>query len=329
MQSKDNRLQYIDMTKGFGILLVILGHAYPVNEIRIWLHSFHMPLFFIISGCLFYYSEGFNKSIRNLFKSRVKVLLRPYILFNIVFILINYVLSRFTVDSLVNDINTVIRLNGLVALWFLPALFISELSFIIINKIFKSNKLIVLFIAFLFTISILVAKSYLKYIVILRSFIGLGFFAIGYYGFKYIKELELRWSLIILLIIINIALSNINGFVDLFQLQFNNILLYIVSSLLGTFSIVLAFKKFDTINILVYLGKNSLIVMCTHQCIMSFIRVITKNDLTGIISGLVLCILVVCIELPIIKLINRYVPFIIGKKNIKNTKISIKVDGSV
>ncbi|XAM50859.1 hypothetical protein TVTCOM_09680 [Terrisporobacter vanillatitrophus] len=154
MKNKDNRLQYIDMTKGFSILLVILGHAYPVNDIRIRLHSFHMPLFFIISGCLFYYSEGLNKSIRNLFKSRIKVLLRPYIIFNIVFIFINYVLSSFTVDSLVNDINTVIRLNGLVALCFLLALFIIELIFVIINKIFKSNKLIVLFIVFLFTISI-------------------------------------------------------------------------------------------------------------------------------------------------------------------------------
>ncbi|WP_434798711.1 hypothetical protein [Terrisporobacter vanillatitrophus] len=36
---------------------------------------------------------------------------------------------------------------------------------------------------------------------ILKSFIGLGFFAIGYYGFKYIKELELRWSGLIISIL--------------------------------------------------------------------------------------------------------------------------------
>lgn len=45
------RLDYIDYTKGFGILLVILGHIYDTsNPIKIWLYSFHMPLFFIISG---------------------------------------------------------------------------------------------------------------------------------------------------------------------------------------------------------------------------------------------------------------------------------------
>ena len=47
------RIDYLDYTKGFGILLVILGHIYDAsNPIKIWLYSFHMPLFFIISGFL-------------------------------------------------------------------------------------------------------------------------------------------------------------------------------------------------------------------------------------------------------------------------------------
>ena len=47
------RLNYLDFVKGFAILLVVLGHIYDIsNPIKIWLYSFHMPLFFIISGIL-------------------------------------------------------------------------------------------------------------------------------------------------------------------------------------------------------------------------------------------------------------------------------------
>jgi acyltransferase len=49
-----HRIEYIDSLKGIGILLVLLGH---VSGIPATLHdviySFHMPLFFIISGFLF------------------------------------------------------------------------------------------------------------------------------------------------------------------------------------------------------------------------------------------------------------------------------------
>ena len=44
----NNRLTYMDVAKGFGILCVIAGHM--GNEtINRFVFSFHMPLFFILS----------------------------------------------------------------------------------------------------------------------------------------------------------------------------------------------------------------------------------------------------------------------------------------
>lgn len=55
----EKRLDYIDKLRGFAILLVVMGHLYlpytaqgnshPVAEM---IYSFHMPLFFFISGYL-------------------------------------------------------------------------------------------------------------------------------------------------------------------------------------------------------------------------------------------------------------------------------------
>lgn len=45
------RIEYIDIAKGIGILLVIAGHLFAYRgPISRWIFSFHMPLFFILSG---------------------------------------------------------------------------------------------------------------------------------------------------------------------------------------------------------------------------------------------------------------------------------------
>ena len=50
----NQRIQYIDIAKGIGILLVVIGHC--INSLSFlgkWIWSFHMPLFFVISGLCF------------------------------------------------------------------------------------------------------------------------------------------------------------------------------------------------------------------------------------------------------------------------------------
>lgn len=44
------RVKWIDTVKGFGILLVVLEHVYRYNAVSVWITSFHMPMFFILSG---------------------------------------------------------------------------------------------------------------------------------------------------------------------------------------------------------------------------------------------------------------------------------------
>ena len=61
------RLDYLDLAKGIGILIVMLGHFpfYGEPHISIQLYdfifSFHMPLFFIITGIIFGYSRKWEK----------------------------------------------------------------------------------------------------------------------------------------------------------------------------------------------------------------------------------------------------------------------------
>lgn len=45
----NERNEYMDRTKGIGILAVILAHI-GVGEFGTFLYTFHLPLFFIITG---------------------------------------------------------------------------------------------------------------------------------------------------------------------------------------------------------------------------------------------------------------------------------------
>lgn len=89
MGAERRRETWLDGLKGFGCLLVILGHVLsgyldagtfpgfygPLYSLRSWIYSFHMPLFFLLSGFTFtlaYYREdhlrrdGFFRQLLNL-----------------------------------------------------------------------------------------------------------------------------------------------------------------------------------------------------------------------------------------------------------------------
>ncbi len=66
-----NRDVTIDILKGIGILAVIVGHLTSFG--RQFIFSFHMPLFFIVSGYLFS-----SKPLKASLKSDFKRLVLPY-----------------------------------------------------------------------------------------------------------------------------------------------------------------------------------------------------------------------------------------------------------
>ena len=92
----NSRIDYIDALKGFAILLMVMGHSlswqfadYPIlftdanpsvdfikaTVIHDFIYSFHMPLFFMLSGYFMHIKRGIWGTILN--KSRR--LLVPYV----------------------------------------------------------------------------------------------------------------------------------------------------------------------------------------------------------------------------------------------------------
>lgn len=322
MQTVKNRLDYIDLSKGFTIILVVLGHIYQDNYIRTWLYSFHIPLFFIISGILLNYKDINNNNFLSILETKIKSIMIPYFCFealNIIIWLINN--KEFTISALRWNIIDTILLYAHGTTWFLPCLFIAEIIFIIIRKIIKNDYFTIITCILITTLPFVLNLGQGITLIIFRSCIALGFICLGYFIYPIQKDINLSKIKISIIFCINIILCILNGRVDLYKITFNNVILYFLCAFLGSISILMIFKNIKFNRGLSYFGKNSLIIMCVHNNLILILQSIFKFSYDGYVKGLILLIIVMIIQIPIIEIINRYLPFMIGKKRIKIRKI--------
>jgi len=126
----------IDIAKGIGIILVVIGHV-PVpyyKELYIGIYMFHMPLFFFLSGCFFKSGKNVGWDIYK----KIRTILVPYFVFSILgnasFWLRNMLFHKST-----NQYSLIGLLNASNSpLWFLGSLFVIFLIYELLD-LFKHN----------------------------------------------------------------------------------------------------------------------------------------------------------------------------------------------
>ena len=130
------RISYIDMAKGMGIILVVAGHTGFLSEtVLTWVMSFHMPLFFILSGMLLSHTHADRQNMSTFLKKKARGILIPYFSFSALSILFSAILDNASFASyLPNALVQTFTLYGISVLWFLPALFLGETVFLLIRK---------------------------------------------------------------------------------------------------------------------------------------------------------------------------------------------------
>lgn len=164
------RLQWADAARGIAIMLVILGHTCPPPYTAAFIYAFHMPLFFLLSG-LFMQED---MSWRSWWQKRVRTLLVPFVIFNIVLLVSDLCIVAISPNGHA-PIGIPSRLMGTLtgwrsaawplfqdtpihawssSLWFLPALFMAQALLLLIYKLTlgktykQSSTIIVIIISF-------------------------------------------------------------------------------------------------------------------------------------------------------------------------------------
>ncbi len=346
----NKRLTYLDLARGIGILLVVLGHLEYISEsVRGFISAFHMPLFFVISGCLIALKNETNTDFKTLITKKAHGLLIPYLWFSLIYIpidIMNVCIHHIDMNTFIFNITSSFIFSGVGVLWFLPALFIAEVSALLLIKKFIRPYIVIpvtVLLSILLYLSVYyfipmtdpVLSNLFVYIIsgllraILRGIIASVFVVAGYYSYTWILGRKTDFSLVQLIIglalmLITVLLFRVNGCVDFHFLILKNIAVYFPLAISSSLGIILICKNMFSVKLLEFYGKNSLIIMATHvQCYIMYIAIkLSQICLQNHEGSLLLTILFIAsiviivflIETVVILITNRFFPFVLGKK---------------
>lgn len=204
-----NRILELDMLRGFAIIMMVIGHSFIIQPFNIhdvpwcicvknWIYTYHMELFFLISGCVFK-CDNYTKYIKN----KVERILVPYVFFGVITLLLHAVpigvvnrhisVTKGIVDMLVYGGNY----------WFLYCLFVIFTLYPLVAKLLKST--------FLRIALIICCALFYRYLphVFLLSDVGyyLPYFMMGVLVKPYLQKfINVQWYSHLLFILFGLSL---------------------------------------------------------------------------------------------------------------------------
>lgn len=330
------RIKYMDYTKGLAIILMILGHTMTkIDHLHLWIYSFHMPLFFIVSGMLMQLNYERNKKndINKIRKKTIAIAI-PYYFFGILLVLFYTLLNIISHQNIefYHKLFLLFSLQGLDSLWFLPIYLFTYIIMTVTNNFGedKDRLSFLLFIAAFFVVlfaSSLVITWYSK--LLYKFLIAFTFCEIGLLIEKYklIDKIKLPFALI--LFIIGSLFSIYNGDVEMSVNHLGNPIIYYFTASSITISILFFMHKLENkslkiMDILTIFGKNSIVLLVTNNLIIEMLRLIDYKILgnlfmkSRICGSATLTLLILIIEWYIIKLANGPARVLFGKKSNNN-----------
>ena len=334
----NKRVKWVDVLKGIGIFLVVMGHNQTSKYLGTYFSSFHMPLFFLIAGYL-YDSEKYNGFVK-LIKSRTKGIIVPFLFFSLLSLVMYMGLSIVRSEviewtKLISQfiVHGITPLNS--PLWFLRILFIVEIAFYFLKKFSKNDFLLSIYLIIFLTISFNNNVFGLDGEVT-RSFNALFFYGLG----NLIRGKRIEFNnytkisfLLLALVVGNIIVSKsvkINLYLAISLTT--HFVYFFLAACCGIIMCYILARLINKSKVLEYLGKNSLIILSTHiliKIVLSYVSIYifripksigaNPSDLIALVYTVI--ILLLCV--PVIELFNRYLPIVLGRTN-KNKPVHLR-----
>jgi fucose 4-O-acetylase-like acetyltransferase len=303
------RIEYIDTAKGILILFVVLGHVFETGPVNQFVYSFHMPAFFIISGIMQHYSSALKKPLRQALLEKIYSLIIPFLFFEVLGVLSNIIRFGVTLNVFGYAYNTLTLCCNNGPNWFLWALFVAEVMFLLIHKYF-SNRYVIWSISAVIGLFMVVNRDF--YSTFGSTGVGFMFLTFGYYAAPLFTKPGNKAALGVALLF-SVVSCIYNGKVDLGPWVFGNVPLYLIGSVTGTFWVI-EISKLIRSKLLVHFGRNTLTVLGTHQAINLALRARIGIAEYTTPQAWIVFIGITALQLPVIRIFNKYIPFLIGKK---------------
>lgn len=335
------RESWADFAKGIGILLVVLGHIkYTYEPLKIWLYTFHMPLFFFITG----YFTHKRSTFRNDVKHKAYILLVPYLILTI----LEYSLEDFLNIMTTKEVpsSDLKHLLGILLqfpphsiyetqFWFFSCLFLMSIILLILIYNFKENEnKVILFTTILSLVGLVLIKLIkIKLIwnfdisLIMLFFAGIGYYIKNKKILEKFNSINIKYKILCISIFATIGMlftyinsKAFNVRIDYYMRDINApfscyiagisniIFIILLSNIIATYKI-----KIGKYSILEYFGKNSAIyyVLTAWGIHVGyyFITILNKNCVTNSITNLIITLIItILVSTPFINLLSETFP---------------------
>lgn len=187
-----NRIPQLDYLRGFAIILMVIGHSFIRHPIDIhdipwctnmyhWINTFHMELFFLISGCVYKCVE-----YKRFISKKVDRILIPYFFFGLIALILHSGGSELVNrhNSFGGGLFDLLFKGG--SYWFLYVLFIMFSIYPFIEKLCGNKKIELLVgLGCIVIQEVVPITSYLR---LHDIFHYLPYFILGRYAVDYIRE---------------------------------------------------------------------------------------------------------------------------------------------
>lgn len=331
-----NRIQWIDLAKALGIILVCYGHLRNGDGQSVWLpaldssiafvYLFHMPLFFLLSG----FTVSTRRNFRDFALTKARTLLIPYYFYSL------YFLAKPIAILLIPSLGKTFRsshdysvghqfydvfINGN-GLWFLMALFWAELVVYGLLKLTESAGVhavlgLALIIGyFAFTSAF---PSFVLPFQLLRAVEVIGFMCLGFAVKHYMLEATRVHALIGMIVSVILLIST-----GIVALNASAVWIYsCVAAVAGSFAVAFLSIVIAHSRPLAYVGKNSLVYYAVNALTLNIVKfgafhILRINGAALAVgvqffAGIVLTAVAMGVLTLFNMLISRYLPWTLGR----------------
>ena len=330
------RVDFIDLAKGFCIILVVLSHVcgstawYFLDVMNI----FRMPLYFVLSG-LFFKSYG---SFFVFVKKKTNKLLIPFLSVYLFVVLPSSFLIYHRYGSVDNIYDFFFAHFGRLylgidgAAWFLLCLFFMNLIFYLIYLIAKGK----MFPMFLMTIAcgltgyLLDCQHIYIALWIDSALTAMPFFMLGYFIRsktdllnETLSKKHLQLSVLsLLMLLFAVWLDEIQGVHEIYygsnEYEVNAFSLY-AGGAFGMLFVLLISKRVNSLPVVSYVGRYSIVVLLTHLLYLFLFRNILYQlgiQQENVWLNLLLSGIIILLEIPTISFCIKILPYCFAQKDL-------------
>jgi len=327
------RIAWVDNMKAVAIFLVVAGHYVNAQLARAYIYSFHVPLFFLVSGLLF--SRKDPGSLKEVVTRRLRTLGIPYIIFETLRFVFFHLRREFgrTPEAGVGPWDRLYYIVTLKASWFLGVLFVVSIAYYLFSRRFKGFKSFLVLAAACTGAHYVLATWPQPYIHdnLPRCFTAMVFFALGaVLGKPMVSRTPISFVHKRLYIVPAVLAMNIIVFHYTYSaygpgvlgIDFSrNYFSFYALSLSGIFLVYFACNHIPSNRIMRFVGANTILIYLMEAyppaVVRRFMKIALNFDNTGSIDLAFACLysaMTIAILTPVIMLINRYAPWAGGRR---------------